>query len=124
MWRLCQKTRINIKRGAIGRLDQLLRNVILTTSFNVTVEEPGPGGDPGVPVLPAGCLEAYIYTEPSSYALKVIRKFFLNHNKSFRWHLGDYEKHIFFNLKACERRNFEFCVFLRMSSVTVTLHLD
>ena len=24
---------------------------------------------------------------------KVIRKFFKNHNKSFRWHLGDYEKH-------------------------------
>ena len=29
-------------------------------------------------------------------SLKVIRKFFLNHNKSFRWHLGDYEKHNFF----------------------------
>ena len=29
-------------------------------------------------------------------ALKVIRKFFLKHNKSFRWHLGDYEKHNFF----------------------------
>ena len=28
--------------------------------------------------------------------LKVIRKFFLNHNKCFRWHLGDYEKHNFF----------------------------
>ena len=28
--------------------------------------------------------------------VKVIRKFFLRHNKSFRWHLGDYEKHIFF----------------------------
>ena len=28
--------------------------------------------------------------------IKVIRKFFLKHNKSFRWHLGDYEKHIFF----------------------------
>ena len=28
--------------------------------------------------------------------LKVIRKFFLNHNKSFRWHLGDYEKLFFF----------------------------
>ena len=27
---------------------------------------------------------------------KVIRKFFLNHNKSVRWHLGDYEKHNFF----------------------------
>ena len=30
------------------------------------------------------------------HVLKVIRKFFLNHNKSFRWHLGDYEKHDFF----------------------------
>ena len=28
--------------------------------------------------------------------IKVIRKFFLHHNKSFRWHLSDYEKHIFF----------------------------
>ena len=27
---------------------------------------------------------------------KVTRKFFLKHNKSFRWHLGDYEKHFFF----------------------------
>ena len=44
--------------------------------------------------------------------LKVIRKFFLKHNKSFRWHLGDYEKHIFFHLKACERRNFDFCVWI------------
>ena len=31
-----------------------------------------------------------------SVVLKVIRKFFFNHNKSFRWHLGDYEKHDFF----------------------------
>ena len=46
--------------------------------------------------------------------LKVIWKFFLKHNKSFRWHLGDYENIIFFHLKACERRNFDFCVFLRM----------
>ena len=30
--------------------------------------------------------------------LQVIRKFFFNHNKSFRWHLGDYEKHIFFSI--------------------------
>ena len=49
--------------------------------------------------------------------LKVIRKFFLKHNKSFRWHLGDYEKHNFFHLKACERRNFDFCVFLRVDSL-------
>ena len=47
---------------------------------------------------------------------KVIRKFFSNYNKSFRWHLGDYERHNFFHLKPCERRNFGFCVFLRMCS--------
>ena len=34
----------------------------------------------------------------ASTGLKVIRKFFLNHNKSFRWHLGDYEKHNFFSI--------------------------
>ena len=51
--------------------------------------------------------------------LKVIRKYLLNHNKSFRWHLGDYEKHTFFNLKAYERRKFDFCVFLRMFSGSV-----
>ena len=28
--------------------------------------------------------------------IKVIRKFFLNHTKSFGWHIWDYEKHIFF----------------------------
>ena len=27
--------------------------------------------------------------------IKVIRRFFVNHNKNFRWNLGDYEKHIF-----------------------------
>ena len=48
---------------------------------------------------------------------KVTRKFFLKHNKSLRWHLGKYEKHIFFHLKACERRKFDFCVFLRMFSM-------
>ena len=32
----------------------------------------------------------------SNHVLKVIRKFFLKHNKSFSWHLGDYEKHNFF----------------------------
>ena len=46
--------------------------------------------------------------------LKVIRKFFFKHNKSFRLHLEDYEKHNFLHLKACERRNFDFCVFLRV----------
>ena len=52
-------------------------------------------------------------------AFKMIRKFFLNHNKSFRWHLGDYEKHIFFHLKACERRNFDFFFFFQMCSISV-----
>ena len=63
---------------------------------------------------------------PSHYLLRshgtyiiAIRKFFLTHNQSFRWHLGDYEKHIFFHLKACERRNFDFCVFLRMCSGSI-----
>ena len=32
----------------------------------------------------------------TSRHLKVSRKFFLKHNKSFRWHLGDYEKHNLF----------------------------
>ena len=31
-----------------------------------------------------------------SVLVKEIRKFFLKHNKSFRLHLGDYEKHNFF----------------------------
>ena len=56
---------------------------------------------------------------PFTKQIKVIRKFFLKHNKSFKWHLGDYEKHIFFHLKACERRNFDFCVFLWMCSMPV-----
>ena len=47
----------------------------------------------------------------SSMIIKVIRKFFLRHNNSLRWHLGDYEKHNFFHLKASERRNFDLCVF-------------
>ena len=42
-------------------------------------------------------LKAYLlYMNRHAYTLKVIRKFFLKHNKSFRWHLGDYEKHNFF----------------------------
>ena len=50
--------------------------------------------------------------------VKVIMKFFIKHNKSFGWHLGDYEKHnFFFHLRVCERRNFDFCVFLRMCVV-------
>ena len=31
---------------------------------------------------------------------KEIRKFFIKHNKSFRWHLGDYEKHNFFHFEG------------------------
>ena len=50
---------------------------------------------------------SYIYT-----GIKVIRKFFIKHNKSFRWHLGDYEK-------ACRRRNFDFCVFYWVSSLPI-----
>ena len=71
--------------------------------------------------LPAGMemrqLEQSLHLQPR-LEFKVIRKFFLNHNKSFRWHLGDYEKHDFFPFEACERRNFDFCVFLRMCSNT------
>ena len=37
-----------------------------------------------------------IYRKYVTYLLKVIRKFFLKHNKNFRWHLWDYEKHNFF----------------------------
>ena len=44
------------------------------------------------PDPPAGspclCIQPYI----GFNLLKVIRKFFLNHNKSFRWHLGYYGK--------------------------------
>ena len=29
------------------------------------------------------------------HKLKVIRTFFITHNKRFRWHVGDYEKHDF-----------------------------
>ena len=36
------------------------------------------------------------YRKSVLHLLKVIRKFFLKHNKSFRWHLGDYEKHNLF----------------------------
>ena len=34
-----------------------------------------------------------MYRKSVLHLLKVIRKFFLKHNKCFRWHLGDYEKH-------------------------------
>ena len=30
------------------------------------------------------------------WCIKVIKEDFLNNKKSFRWHLGDYEKHNFF----------------------------
>ena len=41
------------------------------------------------------CLQSVNPPAVQSTQLKVIRKFFLNHNKSFRWHLGDYEKYFF-----------------------------
>ena len=50
---------------------------------------------------------------------KLSGSFFIKHKKSFRWHFGDYENISFFNLKACERRNFDFCVFLRVGSLPV-----
>ena len=37
--------------------------------------------------------------------IKVIRKIFINHNKSFRWHLGDYEKHNFFPFEGLWEEN-------------------
>ena len=43
-----------------------------------------------------GSQDAYLMNCP----FKVIRKFFLKHNKRFRWHLGDYEKHIFFPIEG------------------------
>ena len=47
------------------------------------------------------CILVKVYQPSRTFSfmclhLKVIRKFFLKHNKSFRWHLGDYEKHNFF----------------------------
>ena len=42
------------------------------------------------------CRKSKMDTEPG--ILKVIRKFFLKHNKSFRWHFGDNEKQIFFSI--------------------------
>ena len=72
-----------------------------------------------LPVLVLSIHVRTLYYHYKSSNIKVIRTFFVNHNKSFRWHLGDYEKHIFFHLKACERRIFDFCVFLWVCSVTV-----
>ena len=54
--------------------------------------------DPLAQDLHAACSPANQITLTQSIWFKVIRKFFLNHNKSFRWHLGDYEKHIFFSI--------------------------
>ena len=45
--------------------------------------------------------------------LKVISKFFLKQNKSLDGISGITKNIIFFHLKACERRNFDFYVFLR-----------
>ena len=56
--------------------------------------------------------------------------FFLKWSGSFRWHQevldgisGITKNIIVFFLKACERRNFDFCVFLRMCIVTKYLHI-
>ena len=42
-------------------------------------------------IVKVGCWQSYI---------KVIRMFFTKHNRSLRWHLGDYEKHIFFSFEG------------------------
>ena len=47
---------------------------------------------------------------------KVIRKFILKHNKSFRWHLGDYEKHNFF-LRIFSWLYFFFFIFTNFARV-------
>ena len=53
-----------------------------------------------------------------SVYLKVIRKFFLKTiTKVLEGISGITKNIIFFHLKAGERRNFDFCVFLRMCSM-------
>ena len=52
-------------------------------------------------------------------SLKVIRKFFLSITKVLDGISGITKIIIFFHLKVCERRNFDFCVFLRMCSMPV-----
>ena len=47
------------------------------------------------------------------HQVKVIRKFFLKHNKILDGISGITKNIIFFHLKVCERRNIDFCVFLR-----------
>ena len=45
------------------------------------------------------------------YYLKWSGSFFLNHNKSFRWHLGDYEKHNFYPFEGLWEEKLSFlCV--------------
>ena len=46
-------------------------------------------GEDDLPVLESHLLGCHVDIGLAN--LKVIRKFFLNHNKSFRWHLWDYE---------------------------------
>ena len=60
-------------------------------------------------------IEGHISVNP--YRLKVIRNFFKNYNKSLDGISGITKNIIFFHLKACERGNFDFCVFLRMCSM-------
>ena len=57
--------------------------------------------------------------------LKVIKKFFLKATttKILDGISGIAKNIFFFHLKACERRNFDFCVFLRMCSVMKYLQI-
>ena len=53
--------------------------------------------------------------EDKSYALfKVFRKFLKPITKALDGISGITKNIFFFHLKACERRNFDFCVFLQM----------
>ena len=63
--------------------------------------------------------------ERTRYTFKVIRKFFLKHNKSFRWHLGDYEKHNFFPFEGLwEEKLWFLCVFTVESRIWEGFSLD
>ena len=45
-------------------------------------------------------MKLLIKKHPNFDKLKVIRKFFLNHNKSYKWHHGEYEKNDYFSSKG------------------------
>ena len=63
--------------------------------------------------------EINVYNKVLTWYLKWWGSFFLNHNKSLDGISGITKNIFFFHLKACERRNFDFCVFLRMCSMPV-----